>query len=163
MSRIIILSDIYDVRGTGGTKFRSHFLEEEEREDMISHAKLDKLLDIVYNPKSNSNYAAGKYVGSSKYNFWTRYMGPYTIASNIREKCPDWDVVVLDYFTKLDNFFEVFEQLVTPDTKYIYERVDLEKLPFLSYNIADTGSTGYYLDINRNSGFVLAFNLIHQT
>jgi len=130
MSRIIILSDIYDVRGTGGTKFRSHFLEEEEREDMINHAKLDKLLDVVYNPKSNSNYATGKYVGSSKYNFWTRYMGPYTIASNIREKCPDWDVVVLDYFTKLDNFFEVFEQLVTPDTKYVALSITFLNNPF---------------------------------
>lgn len=66
--------------------------------------------------------------------------------------------------TVADNlFFDKLSDLVfTPDTKYIYERVDLEKLPFLSYNIADTGSTGYYLDINRNSGFVLAFNLINQ-
>ena len=79
MSRIIILSDIYDVRGTGGTKFRSHFLDETEREDMYQSAftdiKKESGLEITV---KNTNYTGGKYLGSSKYNFWSRYMGPYT-------------------------------------------------------------------------------------
>lgn len=133
MSRMIILSDIYDVRGTGGTKFRQHFLEEDERSGMKTTAEFDLLVGDKLNLESNienSNYVGGKYLGSSKYNFWTRYMGPYTVASSIREKCPQMDVVVLDYFTKLDNFFEVFEQLVTPDTEYVALSVTFLNNPF---------------------------------
>lgn len=66
--------------------------------------------------------------------------------------------------TVADNlFFDKLSDLVfTPSTKYIYERVDLENLPFLSYNIANNPPVGYYSEINRNSGFVIAFNLINQ-
>jgi len=133
MSRIIILSDIYDVRGTGGTKFRQHFLDEDEREHMKKTAEFDLLVgdQLQFNSSVvGSNYPAGKYMGSSKYNFWTRYMGPYTVASSIREHCPHMDVVVLDYFTKLDNFFEIFEQLVTPDTEYVALSVTFLNNPF---------------------------------
>jgi len=133
MSRIIILSDIYDVRGTGGTKFRQHFLEEDERQDMQDKANFDLMIGDKLNLTTsitNSNYVGGKYMGSSKYNFWTRYMGPYTVASSIREHCPHMDVVVLDYFTKLDNFFEVFEQVVTPDTEYVALSVTFLNNPF---------------------------------
>lgn len=133
MSRIIILSDIYDVRGTGGTKFRQHFLEEDERAHMKQSAQQDLLNGAQLNLNQiveQSNYAGGKYLGSSKYNFWSRYMGPYTVASSIREHCPHMDVIVLDYFTKLDNFFEIFEQLVTPDTEYIALSVTFLNNPF---------------------------------
>tara|TARA_B100001287_G_scaffold276793_1_gene289516 strand:+ start:3 stop:1658 length:1656 start_codon:yes stop_codon:yes gene_type:complete len=78
----------------------------------------------------NTNYTSGKYVGNSKYNFWSRYMGPYCVANSIREHCPQMDVVVLDYFTKLDNFFEVFEQLVTVDTEYVALSVTFLNNPF---------------------------------
>ena len=133
MSRMIILSDIYDVRGTGGTKFRQHFLKDDEREHMKKAAEFDLLVGDqlqVNSGLSGSNYPTGKYMGSSKYNFWTRYMGPYAVASNIREHCPHMDVVVLDYFTKLDNFFEIFEQIVTPDTEYIALSVTFLNNPF---------------------------------
>ena len=109
MSRIIILSDIYDVRGTGGTKFRSHFLEKDEREDMYRSAFKDVNSKTGFEISvKNTNYVGGKYLGSSKYNFWTRYMGPYTVASNIREHTT-YEAIVFDYFTKLDNFFDFFE------------------------------------------------------
>jgi hypothetical protein len=130
MSRIIILSDIYDVRGTGGTKFRSHFLEEDERTDMYKSAFED--VNSEYGLEisvKNTNYVGGKYLGSSKYNFWTRYMGPYTVASNIREHTK-YEAIVFDYFTKLDNFFDFFEQLVTPDTEYVALSLTFLNNPF---------------------------------
>ena len=130
MSRIIILSDIYDVRGTGGMKFRSHFLDEIEREDMYQSAftdiKKESGLEITV---KNTNYTGGKYLGSSKYNFWSRYMGPYCVASNIREHT-EYEAIVFDYFTKLDNFFDFFEQLVTPDTEYVALSLTFLNNPF---------------------------------
>lgn len=60
-------------------------------------------------------------------------------------------------------FFDKLSDLVfTPNTKYIYERVDLNNLDFLSNNIAYSRDPGYYSQINRNNGFVLAFNLLNQ-
>jgi len=130
MSRIIILSDIYDVRGTGGTKFRQHFCEDSEREHMYQTAFKDVNsehgLEISV---KNTNYVGGKYLGSSKYNFWSRYMGPYTVASNIREHTK-YEVIIFDYFTKLDNFFDFFEQLITPDTEYIALSLTFLNNPF---------------------------------
>lgn len=130
MSRIIILSDIYDVRGTAGTKFRSHFLEEKERDNMYKTAFHDVNAEYGLEIEvKNTNYIGGKYLGSSKYNFWTRYMGPYTVASNIREHTK-YDAIVFDYFTKLDNFFDFFEQLVTPDTEYVALSLTFLNNPF---------------------------------
>jgi radical SAM superfamily enzyme YgiQ (UPF0313 family) len=106
-SRIIILSDIYDVRGTGGLKFRSHFLNDDERDHMI---------------RTGSE-------PSHRYNFWSRYMGPYVVASNVREHT-DYEVVVLDYFTKLDNFFDYFECFVTPETEYVALSLTFLNNPF---------------------------------
>jgi hypothetical protein len=132
MSRVIILNDIYDVRGTGGVKFRQHFCTDEEREDMVEKHVFDKSVEKELNntAPANGNYTSGRYEGNSKYNFWSRYMGPYCVANSIRENCPQMDVVVLDYFTKLDNFFEVFEQLVTPDTEYVALSVTFLNNPF---------------------------------
>ena len=98
MSRIIILNDIYDVRGTGGVKFRQHFCTDEEREDMAEKHIFDMSVEkeLTNTNIQNTNYTSGKYVGNSKYNFWSRYMGPYCVANSIREHCPQMDVVVLE-------------------------------------------------------------------
>lgn len=68
---------------------------------------------------------------------------------------------VLDVSSK--GFFDKKSDLAfKPNTRYIYERVDLDSLDFLSENILLTKPKGYYTDINNNNGFVLGLNLINQ-
>ena len=106
MSRIIFLNDIFDVKNHT-TIPRSHFLNDEKREKLYL-ANLNKITENKWN-----------FGITNKYNFWSRYLGPYLVAGSIKQHIPEYDVVVLDYFTKLENFFEVFEKLVTDDLEYI--------------------------------------------
>jgi radical SAM superfamily enzyme YgiQ (UPF0313 family) len=110
MSRIIFLSDIFDVKNQQ-TMSQSTLLDEENRKK-VYFSELNSLV-------GKDGHKIGNYGVANKYNFWSRYLGPYVVASSIKQHIPEYDVVVLDYFTKLDNFFEVFEQLVTDDLEYI--------------------------------------------
>lgn len=56
---------------------------------------------------------------TSKWSFWSRYLGPYTVASSVRTHFPDMSVVVVDYFTKIPDFFDYIRAFVNEDTKYI--------------------------------------------
>lgn len=105
MSRIIFLTDVFDVKNNNFT------LEKLSKEENY----LGNLNQVA----GKDSYKIGNYGISNKYNFWSRYAGPYVVASSIKEHVPEYDVVVLDYFTKLDNFFETFEKLVTEDLEYI--------------------------------------------
>jgi hypothetical protein len=106
MSRIIFLNDIFDVKNQKCVP-RSHFLNEEKREKLY-FTELNSLV-------GKDGHKVGNYGVANKYNFWSRYLGPYVVAGSIKQHIPEYDVVVLDYFTKLDNFFELFEQLLTDD------------------------------------------------
>lgn len=56
----------------------------------------------------------------NKWNFWSRYLGPYVIKQTILDNCPSInDVVVVDYFTKIPDFFDYIKDIVNEDTKYI--------------------------------------------
>jgi hypothetical protein len=57
--------------------------------------------------------------GLNKWNFWSRYLGPYTIKQSIHNTNPELSVVVVDYFTKIPNFFEYIKDFIGPDTKFI--------------------------------------------
>ena len=50
---------------------------------------------------------------------WSRYLGPYLVAQSIEDNLPDWEIVIIDYFTKIDNFFEYIKNFINEDTKYI--------------------------------------------
>jgi len=50
---------------------------------------------------------------------WSRYLGPYLVAQSIEDNVPDWEIVIIDYFTKIDNFFEYIKNFINEDTKYI--------------------------------------------
>ena len=50
---------------------------------------------------------------------WSRYLGPYLVAQSIEDNLPDWEIVIIDYFTKIDNFFEYIKSFINEDTKYI--------------------------------------------
>jgi radical SAM superfamily enzyme YgiQ (UPF0313 family) len=56
---------------------------------------------------------------SMKWNFWSRYLGPYTVAESIKNHLPQYKVIVVDYFTKILNFFEYILSFVNKETQYI--------------------------------------------
>ena len=55
----------------------------------------------------------------AKWNFWSRYLGPYAVASSVRKQIPNYSVKVIDYFTKIPDFFEYLEAFVGDETRYI--------------------------------------------
>lgn len=55
----------------------------------------------------------------NKWSFWSRYLGPYAVKQAIENKCPGKKVMVVDYFTKIPNFFEYIKHLIGPETEYI--------------------------------------------
>lgn len=113
MSRIIFLSDVFDVKNEH-TVPRSHFLDDEHRRRLYES-----------NLKENYEFLANNSpVGNIKmpmYTFWGRYAGPYAVASNIKRKLPEWDVVVIDWFTKIpeESFADYLNNFITDDTEYI--------------------------------------------
>ena len=54
----------------------------------------------------------------NKWNFWSRYLGPYAIKQTIEDNT-DLSVLVLDYFTKIEDFFVRTKNVFTEDTKFI--------------------------------------------
>lgn len=67
----------------------------------------------------NSNSRRLRQYETSKWTFWSRYLGPYIVASTIRSSNPDIKVKVIDYFTRIPNFFEYLKLFVDDETKYI--------------------------------------------
>lgn len=58
------------------------------------------------------------FLNESPHMAYTRYLGPYACAQEIRKR--GYDVVVFDFFTRVEcDFFDIFEKLVTEDTKYL--------------------------------------------
>jgi len=116
MSRIIFLSDVFDVKNEH-TVPRSHFIDEERRQRLYQNSLKETYEDFEFlshnNPVGN--------VKMPKYTFWSRYAGPYVVASNIKKKLPHWDVVVIDWFTKIpeENFHDYLKEFITDDTEYI--------------------------------------------
>lgn len=53
------------------------------------------------------------------WSFWSRYLGPYAAKQAIENKCPGKRVLVLDYFTKIPNFFDYIANIVNAETEYI--------------------------------------------
>lgn len=54
----------------------------------------------------------------NKWSFWSRYLGPYTIKQSCNNST-NFSVKVIDYFTKIPNFFEYISEFVNDETKYI--------------------------------------------
>jgi hypothetical protein len=50
---------------------------------------------------------------------WSRYLGPYLVAQSIEDNLPEWEVIIIDYFTKIDNFHQYINDFINNDTKYI--------------------------------------------
>ena len=50
---------------------------------------------------------------------WSRYLGPYLVAQSIEDNLPEWEVIIIDYFTKIDNFHQYINDFINDDTKYI--------------------------------------------
>lgn len=64
------------------------------------------------------NDVFSSYDSSYRWSFWSRYMGPYAIKQAIIDKTSS-NCVVVDYFTKRDDFFDYIKSFVDEDTKYI--------------------------------------------
>ena len=77
------------------------------------------LNDVYSETQTQINSESHKANNKVKWSFWSRYLGPYTIKNSIKEANPDLSVIVVDYFTKVQNFFEYMEKFVGPNTKYI--------------------------------------------
>lgn len=54
-----------------------------------------------------------------KWSFWSRYLGPYTVKQTILNNCANVTVRVVDYFTKIPDFFDFMSTIIGPETKYI--------------------------------------------
>lgn len=67
----------------------------------------------------NSNSRRLSQEETGKWTFWSRYLGPYVIASTVRQSFPHMKVKVIDYFTKIPNFFDYLGTVANEDTKYI--------------------------------------------
>ena len=102
MPKILFLYDIYDVDHTG------------QQQIIDDNQYVDTIADVTQD--CTRRFHIGEF---NKYTFWSRYGGPYVVASSINDKLPNWDVQVVDYFTKIDNFHEYIEQFITDDTEYI--------------------------------------------
>tara|TARA_B100000683_G_C12504438_1_gene558654 strand:- start:2388 stop:4076 length:1689 start_codon:yes stop_codon:yes gene_type:complete len=107
--RIILLNDIFDNDITGSTQSALEDLSEDEfNQQHLEHIE-----------KANEKYETKMIATNNKYTFWSRYMGPYAVASSINENCPDWECVVIDWFTKIENFHQYIENFINEDTYYI--------------------------------------------
>ena len=102
MSRIIFLNDIYDVDYEG----QSQLVDDDQYLEKVSDTTQD----------CTRRFHIGQF---NKYTFWSRYGGPYVVASSIKKNLPEWDTVVIDYFTKIPNFHEYLKEFITEDTEYI--------------------------------------------
>ena len=102
MPKILFLNDIYDVDYKG----QQQIIDDQLYLDNISNVTQD----------CTRRFHIGEF---NKYTFWSRYGGPYVVASSIQDRLPDWNVQVVDYFTKINNFHEYIENFITEDTEYI--------------------------------------------
>jgi len=64
---------------------------------------------------------------------WSRYLGPYVVAQSIEDNLPEWEVIVIDYFTKIDNFHQYIKNFINDDTKYIAISSTFLHNPFNKY------------------------------
>ena len=55
----------------------------------------------------------------NKWSFWSRYLGPYAVKQSILNKCKNKNVKVVDYFTKIPNFFDYMKDIVDENTSVI--------------------------------------------
>jgi hypothetical protein len=108
-NRIILLNDIFDNDISGQTQDSLQDLDE----DTFNN------LHIEQQEKSNKKYEVKMISSNNKYTFWSRYMGPYAVASAVHQNCPDWEVVVIDWFTKIEHFHDYLENFINEDTVYI--------------------------------------------
>lgn len=108
-NRIILLNDIFDNDISGQTQDELQDLDDETFND----------LHIEQQKKSNKKYEVKMISTNNKYTFWSRYMGPYAVASAVHQNCPDWEVVVVDWFTKIENFHDYIANFINEDTYYI--------------------------------------------
>lgn len=90
MYDVIILSDIFFGRGHLG-----------HRTDKLFHGDSNRLTEL------------------DRWNFWSRYLGPYSVTQSARNEIPNLKIKVIDYFTRVPNFFEYLSHFVSPDTRYI--------------------------------------------
>lgn len=108
-NRIILLNDIFDNDISGQTQDALQDLDDETfNQQHLEHIE-----------KANEKYEVKMIATNNKYTFWSRYMGPYAVASAINENCPDWEVVVIDWFTKIDNFHDYIANFIDENTYYI--------------------------------------------
>ena len=108
-NRIILLNDIFDNDISGETQQTLADLDDEAfNKQHLEHVE-----------KMNEKYEVKTIASNNKYTFWSRYMGPYAVASSVHENCPDWEVIVIDWFTKIDNFHEYISKFIDEDTIYI--------------------------------------------
>ena len=108
-NRIILLNDIFDNDISGQTQDSLQDLDDDTFNDLHIEQQL----------KSNKKYEVKMIATNNKYTFWSRYMGPYAVASAVHQNCPDWEVIVVDWFTKIDNFHEYIANFINEDTYYI--------------------------------------------
>lgn len=108
-NRIILLNDIFDNDISGQTQDALQDLDDET----FNQQHLENI------EKANEKYEVKMIATNNKYTFWSRYMGPYAVASAINENCPDWEVVVIDWFTKIENFHDYIANFIDENTYYI--------------------------------------------
>lgn len=108
-NRIILLNDIFDNDISGQTQDSLQDLDD----DTFNN------LHIEQQEKSNKKYEVKMISTNNKYTFWSRYMGPYAVASAVHQNCPDWEVVVIDWFTKIEHFHDYIANFINEDTHYI--------------------------------------------
>ena len=101
-NRIILLNDIFDNDISGQTQDSLQDLDDDTFNDLHIEQQL----------KSNKKYEVKMIATNNKYTFWSRYMGPYAVASAVHQNCPDWEVIVVDWFTKIDNFHEYIANFI---------------------------------------------------
>ena len=116
MSRIIFLSDVFDVKNEH-TVPRSHFLNDEHRRRLYENS-LKENYEFLSKKDSHGNLKIPKYT------FWGRYAGPYVVASNIKKRLPDWEVIVIDWFTKIpeENFHDYYDYIECSTEQYDHKR-----------------------------------------
>jgi len=96
-NRIIFLNDIFDVKNnTMVPKYQ--FVDTDKKKNLLETSKQS---------------------GETKYTPWSRYIGPYLVAQSIEDNLPEWEVVIIDYFTKINNFSKYIRSFINEDTKYI--------------------------------------------
>ena len=77
---------------------------------------------------------------------WSRYLGPYLVAQSIEDNLPDWEIVIIDYFTKIDNFFEYIKNFINEEDDNFNLRHYHPTLPvyYWSLFISDKNSNEEY-------------------